>query len=48
VAVVEEGRLTELGTHDDLVTSCGAYARLWNSWHGEPPSSPSAEYPSVP
>jgi ATP-binding cassette, subfamily C, bacterial len=35
VAVMEDGRLTELGTHDDLVASGGAYARLWNSWHGE-------------
>jgi ATP-binding cassette, subfamily C, bacterial len=37
VAVMEDGRLTELGTHDALVASGGAYARLWNSWHGEPP-----------
>jgi ATP-binding cassette subfamily C protein len=37
VAVMEDGRLTELGTHDDLVASKGAYARLWNSWHGERP-----------
>jgi ATP-binding cassette, subfamily C, bacterial len=35
VAVMEDGRLTELGAHDDLVASGGAYARLWNSWHGE-------------
>ena len=34
VAVMEDGRLTELGSHDELVTSGGAYARLWNSWHG--------------
>ncbi|WP_326771306.1 ABC transporter ATP-binding protein [Streptomyces sp. NBC_01445] len=40
VAVMEDGRLTELGTHDDLVTADGAYAALWRSWHGErPPSS---------
>jgi len=35
VAVMEDGRLTELGTHDDLVASGGAYAALWHSWHGD-------------
>jgi ATP-binding cassette subfamily C protein len=35
VAVMDDGRLTELGTHDELVASGGAYAGLWNSWHGQ-------------
>ncbi|GAA3816729.1 ABC transporter ATP-binding protein [Streptomyces chiangmaiensis] len=35
VAVMEDGRLTELGPHDDLVAADGAYAALWRSWHGE-------------
>ncbi|MFD8379999.1 ABC transporter ATP-binding protein [Streptomyces sp. NPDC059679] len=34
VAVMADGRLTELGTHDELVAHGGAYARLWSSWHG--------------
>ncbi|SEE26799.1 ATP-binding cassette, subfamily C [Streptomyces sp. 2112.3] len=34
VAVMEAGRLTELGTHDELVAANGAYAALWHSWHG--------------
>ncbi|KOG34545.1 ABC transporter ATP-binding protein [Streptomyces resistomycificus] len=34
IAVVENGRITELGSHDDLVTADGAYAALWRSWHG--------------
>ena len=34
VAVVEGGRLTELGTHDELVEHDGSYAALWESWHG--------------
>ncbi|MEV4623977.1 ABC transporter ATP-binding protein [Asanoa sp. NPDC049573] len=34
VAVLEDGRVTELGTHDDLVAAGGAYASLWRSWHG--------------
>ncbi len=36
VAVVEQGRITELGSHDDLVAAGGSYAALWRSWHGEP------------
>ncbi|MEE1829461.1 ABC transporter ATP-binding protein [Streptomyces sp. SP17KL33] len=35
VAVMEDGRLTELGTHEDLVAAEGAYAALWRRWHGE-------------
>jgi ABC-type multidrug transport system fused ATPase/permease subunit len=34
VAVVEDGRITELGSHDDLVARKGPYAALWTSWHG--------------
>ncbi|MCX5601372.1 ABC transporter ATP-binding protein/permease [Streptomyces phaeochromogenes] len=40
VAVMEDGRLTELGTHDSLVAADGAYASLWHSWHGERPGLP--------
>jgi ABC-type multidrug transport system fused ATPase/permease subunit len=32
VAVVEDGRITELGTHDELVEAGGSYAALWASW----------------
>jgi len=34
VAVVEDGRITELGSHAELVEAGGAYADLWRSWHG--------------
>ncbi len=33
VAVVEDGRITEFGSHDDLVAAGGSYAELWNSWN---------------
>ncbi len=35
VAVVEDGLLHELGTHDELVERDGSYAALWDSWHGD-------------
>ncbi|MDQ0778992.1 ABC-type multidrug transport system fused ATPase/permease subunit [Streptomyces aurantiacus] len=34
IAVVENGRISELGSHDQLVVADGAYAALWRSWHG--------------
>jgi ATP-binding cassette subfamily C protein len=35
IAVMDAGRTTELGGHDELVRKGGAYAALWRSWHGD-------------
>jgi ABC-type multidrug transport system fused ATPase/permease subunit len=34
VAVVEDGKIAELGSHDELVAAGGSYAALWDSWQG--------------
>ena len=36
VAVVEDGRVTELGSHEELLALGGSYAALWRSWQSDP------------
>ncbi len=35
VAVVEDGLVSELGSHDELIERDGSYAALWRSWRDE-------------
>ena len=41
IVVMDDGRVAEVGRHEDLVDAGGAYARLWRSFTGEAP--PDAE-----
>ncbi|MEU2358488.1 ABC transporter ATP-binding protein [Streptomyces misionensis] len=34
VAVMDGGRMAELGSHEELLAVGGGYAALWKSWHG--------------
>ena len=38
VAVVIDGLIAELGTHDELLAQNGEYAALWRSWRSDIPS----------
>jgi ABC-type multidrug transport system fused ATPase/permease subunit len=35
IAVIEDGLITEWGSHDQLIASQGPYADLWRSWRDE-------------
>ncbi|WP_436996275.1 hypothetical protein [Streptomyces sp. enrichment culture] len=35
---MEDGRIVELGPHDELVAAGGPYAALWRSRHGHGPA----------
>lgn len=47
IAVLDDGRLVELGTHHELVGRGGSYARLWHSWHGDEHSFETGERASA-
>jgi ATP-binding cassette subfamily B protein len=48
VLVFDRGRLVEDGTHDELVTAGGTYARLYESWLGNTTSTNSTRRPPEP
>lgn len=35
IAVVEAGRIVELGSHDELLAAGGSYAGLWSAWRDD-------------
>jgi ABC-type multidrug transport system fused ATPase/permease subunit len=45
VIVMEAGQVTEAGPHHDLIAAAGAYAALWESWHGQPAAPAPAPAP---
>ena len=42
VMVLEQGQVTELGPHAELIAAGGSYAALWRSWHGNAASGRTA------
>jgi ABC-type multidrug transport system fused ATPase/permease subunit len=47
VCVVEDGVITEIGSHHELLEADGAYAALWRSWRDEPAPVGSGPEPAV-
>lgn len=37
IVVMDAGRITETGTHQDLIEQSGSYAKPWSSWRRSPP-----------
>ena len=37
IVVMDEGRVAEIGSHDELLAAGGRYADMWNAFEGEEP-----------
>ena len=45
IAIMENGSITELGSHDELITTGKSYAALWRAWNGTPPDTKPGDRP---
>jgi len=46
VIVLADGEITEAGSHRELIGAGGAYAALWQSWHGAPAAADGGSAPA--